>query len=95
MHLIAFFTLVVGALLVAPQWASAAASHYTCGLTSCTCSGKDDCTDLLNSDWCKGNTVKCGKPAGLPPGECRCSVVKIAPKAVTPGLKKKPDVKAY
>jgi hypothetical protein len=68
---------VVVALLAAPDRVPAA-QQYTCGLTSCTCSGRADCTDLINSDWCTGNTVKCGKDAGLPPGKCSCKVLPAA-----------------
>jgi len=60
------------------------------GTDICTCSGKADCIELRDSDWCAG-VLQCGSVAGLPPGDCKCSIERKVPR-VQPRIKVKPDV---
>lgn len=85
----------VAVALFAPSDRAPAAQQYTCGLTSCTCSGRADCTDLINSDWCTGNTVKCGRDAGLPPGKCTCKVLPArSGRDLSPATKVRPQLQS-
>ena len=91
MHKGAFLMLVVALFLVfAASKRAEAVQQYTCGKDICTCSGKADCIELRDSDWCAG-VLQCGTVAGLPPGDCRCSIERKVPK-VKPGTKVRPDV---
>jgi hypothetical protein len=94
MRTAAFLILVSALGLLATPHRAWAVLQYNCTSTRCTCIGKSDCKELLGSGWCSGE-LKCGTDAGLPPDKCRCSVAKIAPKAGTPGLKTKPNIKSY
>ena len=87
----AFPILVVALLLVfAASQRAEAVQQYTCGSDICTCSGKADCIELRDSDWCSG-VLQCGTVAGLPSGDCKCYIEKKVPKTM-PGLKVRPDV---